>query len=253
MKKIRILFHKWHNWVGIVLSIPVLIVSISAILIAFADEFKTDEVKISASIVPGYYFESTKETILYELKDSKGILVSSDTFYVGTKAGLIIKTADKTELVKQLSGFEIRKIAKLNGNIYAAGKSGLWIKTFTGWNKLIDKDVHEITKDENGNLYAAIAKGGIITSKNNFKNYSNLLTEEILSDIKQSGGINQSDYFSKQEVSLKDLILHLHTGRAFFGKSYEWIWINLVGASITILVVTGGYLWLRKKIRKAKN
>ncbi|PKO58071.1 MAG: hypothetical protein CVU25_05815, partial [Betaproteobacteria bacterium HGW-Betaproteobacteria-19] len=52
-------------------------------------------------------------------------------------------------------------------------------------------------------------------------------------------------------ITLGKLVMDLHTGKAFFGKDWEWIWIDLVGLAMTLLSLTGVYMWWRGERRKA--
>jgi len=54
-------------------------------------------------------------------------------------------------------------------------------------------------------------------------------------------------------IDLKDLVLHIHTGRAFLGKQNEWIWINLVSLSVILLIFTGVYVWIKKRLKVKQN
>jgi hypothetical protein len=44
----------------------------------------------------------------------------------------------------------------------------------------------------------------------------------------------------------------LHTGKAFFGKESEWIWIDILGAILVFLGGTGLYLWWRSQTRRCE-
>ena len=51
--------------------------------------------------------------------------------------------------------------------------------------------------------------------------------------------------------TLEKLVMDLHTGKFFFGKTREWIWIDLVGGAMVLLGVTGIVIWRRSEKAKA--
>ncbi|MCX7876097.1 MAG: PepSY domain-containing protein [Melioribacteraceae bacterium] len=250
MKKIIILFHKWHNWVGIILSLPILIVSITALLIAFNDELGLRNIFINKKFFPGYLLEKNYNTNL-EFKEIKSLLVKNDTIFIGSKGGLLIKYDNKIEIVNEFSGIEIRKILEYDNKIYIATKNGLYVKEKSNWSKILNKEVHDIAFDADGNIYASLGKEGIIQSNNMFNDYNKKLMSEYNLSLAQIK-ISNSTY-KKNQISLKDLTIDLHTGKALFGKKLEWIWITIVSTSLFVLVFTGVYMWLRKKIFRIKK
>jgi uncharacterized iron-regulated membrane protein len=54
----------------------------------------------------------------------------------------------------------------------------------------------------------------------------------------------------EERVTLGKLMLDLHTGKAFFGKEAEWIWIDLLGGVWVFLGFTGIYLWWRTQTKR---
>ena len=46
-----------------------------------------------------------------------------------------------------------------------------------------------------------------------------------------------------RQVSLDNLVMDLHTGKALLGKKTEWVWIDAVGLVMSFLGLTGIYLW----------
>lgn len=52
--KLQFSSRKWHAWISFVLALPILIVSITAILISHAQGFGFRDVRVDASWLPGY-------------------------------------------------------------------------------------------------------------------------------------------------------------------------------------------------------
>ena len=53
-----------------------------------------------------------------------------------------------------------------------------------------------------------------------------------------------------ERISFGKLIMDLHTGKAFFGKDAEWIWIDVLGSVWIFLGFTGIYLWWRTQTKR---
>lgn len=253
MKNLRILFHKWHNWVGIFLAIPVCIASITAILLAFKDELGFDKIVLSTKYIPGYYIETGKNSIIEDAGNVKAIKLINDTLYIGTKSGLIKSANGKVWIENKLLGVEVRKIEKFNGSLLVAGNKGIWKKENIGWVQLYVGDIHDVGVGEDGRLYAALGKQGIIFTEDNFKTTSNKIDLFIKEKLNNPEFIFNKMIEKRSNVTMKELILDMHTGRAFLGKGGIWIWTSIVASSIILLVLTGTYLWVRKKLIRRKN
>jgi uncharacterized iron-regulated membrane protein len=47
-------------------------------------------------------------------------------------------------------------------------------------------------------------------------------------------------------------MMDIHTGKLFFGKTGEWIWIDLLGFAMVALGITGFVMWLRRRRQQAQ-
>lgn len=47
------------------------------------------------------------------------------------------------------------------------------------------------------------------------------------------------------------LVMDMHTGKAFFGKSGEWVWIDVLGFTLALLGLTGVWVWWQSRRRAA--
>ena len=54
-----------------------------------------------------------------------------------------------------------------------------------------------------------------------------------------------------KRYTLKNLIMDMHTGKAFLGKSAEWIWIDVLGIVLCLLSLTGVWVWWQGRRRAA--
>jgi hypothetical protein len=56
-----------------------------------------------------------------------------------------------------------------------------------------------------------------------------------------------------EPYTMQKLVMDLHTGKFFFGKRAEWIWIDLLGITLVMLCLTGGLMWWRSQKRKSQE
>jgi len=209
---------KWHLWVGFILALPFLIVSITAVLIAFEDSYKDkeSEPKVNVSWLPGYSQSAMQKE--YEMKrgEVKSSLLASDgTMYYGTKTGIITVKNNKAEYLPSFETADVFTIEEVNKTIYIGTKTGLYFSYDSG--KTWQKD----------------------------KTLAQAINTLLVSD---------KNMLAKTNIPLSKLILDMHTGKAFFGKAFQNIWIILIGFSIFFLTVTGIYMWYvryKKKIKRS--
>jgi hypothetical protein len=113
---------------------------------------------------------------------------------------------------------------------------------------VFDKDVHhiEIKNDsslavtDNKSLYQTIDYGK--TWEKDEAVYNLALTEQQLTNLNTT-----------KTIPLHKMVMDLHTGKAFFGKSFEGIWIFLVGLSVFLLTFTGVWMWIKREFRKFRK
>jgi len=224
-------FLKWHNWIGIILSLPILLVAITAIILGFEKELNLKNYKINKKYIPGYLFEKNID-VDYQ-NDIKSIAIFDNKIFLGTKNGLQIILNNDTSIVNETIGSEIRFIKKFDDTIFFGGKYGLWSLYNEKIYKRYDKEIFDCQIFNNKYIIAE-GKKGIIE-----RNFLPVIENKLINESKI--------------VDLKDLVLHIHTGRAFLGKQNEWIWINIVSLSVILLIFTGVYVWIKKRSKVKQN
>jgi len=244
---------KWHLWVGFILALPFLIVSITAVLIAFEDSYKDkeSEPKVNVSWLPGYSQSAMQKE--YEMKrgEVKSSLLASDgTMYYGTKTGIITVKNNKAEYLPSFETADVFTIEEVNKTIYIGTKTGLYKYKNGKSEKLFNKETHHLDIHSNG--YIAIC-----TNKEMYFSYDSGKTwqkDKTLAQAINTLLVSDKNMLAKTNIPLSKLILDMHTGKAFFGKAFQNIWIILIGFSIFFLTVTGIYMWYvryKKKIKRS--
>lgn len=239
----------WHMWAGIAFAIPVVLVSLTAILIAHKKGLGTKKVLIQAGWMPGYQMD--QKNLAHYLDDIKAYSKKGDFQYYGTKVGVLELSDGGLRVLPGTEGKEVRDMAWADDRLLVATKYGIIASTSTSGKELIKGDFHGITQE--GNLWiASQGKYGILTSSdggsswNQADKLSQTLPKEALNGI--SSQLDQSGQM--EAVALEKLILDIHTGEAFFGEGAMWVWIDLIGLSLLLMTITGIWMWYKRKYGK---
>jgi len=213
---------KWHNWVGIAVSIPTIIVGVTAVLISVQDTFKDKdfEPQINVSWLPAYSSVMMENEVEKKSKEIRASFTTEDNIqFLGTAYGLFSVQDDSLISYPKLYGAEVNCFASTDSALLIGSKKGLFELKNASLNLLYKRKVHSI-------------------------NVINDSTYTV-SDNKTLQGSNT--------IPLHKFVMDMHTGKAFFGKTFEAIWIFLVGLGFSLLGFTGIYMWYDKKRKKAKR
>lgn len=244
-------FFNWHKWAGLLFSIPVVLVALTAILIAHKDGLGTKNMLVNAGWLPGY--QAKQKNIGHLLDDVKAYHVAGEKHYYGTKLGVVAQHNNVLTIVKGTEGSEVRDIAAIGDTLFFASKHGIfsYFEVNNRAMKLINGDFHGLVFNEQ-KLTALAGKQGLYESTDYGKTWSeNMQLSVLLPDVavaRLSERIGNEGYIEK--LNWEKLILDIHTGEAFFGSGSMWIWIDLVALSLLVLTCTGIWMWYKRKFRK---
>lgn len=238
-------------WAGILFSIPVVLVALTAILIAHKDGLGTKNLLVNAGWLPGYKVK--QENIGHLLNDVKAYHAFDEKRYFGTKLGVIVKHNDGLSIVKGTEGAEVRDIAVIGDTLYFATKHGIF--SYSDENnraqKIMSGDFHGLAFNER-KLTALAGKQGLFESTDYGKTWSEstslsaLLPATAITQLSERVG--NEGFIEK--LNWEKLILDIHTGEAFFGNGTMWLWIDLVSLSLLLMTITGIWMWYKRKFRK---
>lgn len=242
----------WHTWSGLILALPIFIVGITAVFIGHEKSLGTKEVMVNVSWLPAYSADGKAYHYTDELKDVKAFYQdTSGKQYLGTKAGLMIFEGGTITPVEALLGKEIRSIAEKNGIMYVASKYGLWIKKIgSEWAQAHKGDAHGVFPRNETELTLSLGKYGTVHSSDGGITWNK--AKELESALAQVGPEQFAVKEATSAIPLKDLIMDMHTGKAFMGKDGMWIWIDVVGLGIAGLTGTGIVMWYLRRKKKAQ-
>jgi hypothetical protein len=230
----------WHNWISVILVLPILIVAITAIFIAHHKSLKLESIDVTSAVswLPGYQINSKKPMAL-EIRTS--MIDKQGREWIGAQNGLFQLSENVLQPVKELAGIQIRDLVETPWGLVAATKMGVWLNNSDGWKLTYQGDTWSANL-QGAELAVSVKDKGLIKSIDglHWQEHKNLKVA-MQSMPKQT---------MQERVSLEKLNMDLHTGKALFGKSGEWIWIDVIGFVLTFLSATGIYLWWRGEQRK---
>jgi hypothetical protein len=237
----------WHTWIGAVLSIPILIVGITAVYLVHKDFFKGEKEKHEKHEQNEKY-----STTKVDMKDIKAVAVDENNItWFGTKKGLYKIKNGKPEAVKALMDIDVRQLFNYEKNLFVVTKEGLYVKAQDKFEKIIEGEFTALSTTPD-NLLLLTGKYGILSSRDGGKTFTeDAGFTQLASNLPGVVKMKEKEYKMKDGEKEKEgrdfgkLMKDLHTGK-FLGKDYMWIWGDVVGIACVLLVVTGLYMWYKK-------
>lgn len=229
----------WHKWLGIVLLLPLLIVAVTAILLAHDRSLGLRSMTVAADWLPGYGEAGSGVEI-------RAAQRHGDTDYVATRLGLFTLRDGQVEAVAALHGVELRDLAASGDRLYAAARNGVWAGSGQGeWRLLLKAEAWSVNVRTDGSLAAATRERGLLVSEDGGVTWR--------SEAGMARAIAEQSGIDPGAVSLGRLILDLHTGKALLGKQYEWLWIDITGAAMVFLTISGFVMWWRARRQRQRQ
>ncbi len=232
----------WHNWVGVILSLPILVVSVTAVFIAHNHALELREVDVTRFVwwLPAYG-EAQTQAMKTEIRAS--LSTADGQRWLGSKDGLYQVTDGRARQVDALGGTEVRDIVAAPFGLVVATSKGLWLKDAKGWTKVRKGDAWSVNLNPDGQVAAGLKGEGVLTSRNGRDWILDTTAGAALAAVPR-------ETLVPKPITLHNLVMDLHTGKAFFGKEWEWIWIDLVGLVMAFLGGSGVWMWWRGEQRK---
>ncbi len=232
----KINWRTWHAWLSVILSLPLFIVGATALFLAHGKTLGLNKIGIDALWLPGYAMTASKQepVIIKALHAEEGV------YYVGTRTGLFMLNAGRSEAVEALRGTDVRSIASATGKLVAGAKTGVWLKDGNEWRNIYSTEVFAAGIMPDGAIFASPVSGGLAVSRDGGSTWSN--DAAIAALMPAAHG---------ETLTMNKLIMDLHTGKAIMGRHWEWLWIDILGAIIIFLTLSGVYLWWQGQRRKA--
>jgi len=230
--KLKFNSRKWHAWISFAISIPILLVAISAILIAHGQALGFRDIKVDPSWLPGYSDTPVRS-------EARALLHTDDGLWIGTQNGLFVKSAAGINAIDAFANQEIRALLVAQQRIFVLSAQGLFAQQGDEWEKISRGPVQSAFVDS-GMLHTLTRDKGLQVFVDNQWQAPADATA-ALADLPASS--------APMQLPLARVIRDLHTGEALLGHDAEWIWNDIVGGTMTFLALTGVYLWWKGQRR----
>lgn len=217
----------WHTWASLVLGIPLLLVGLTAVFIAHDKSLGTKEVTLPI------------KSMGYEPVEIRSSLQVGAEQWIGTKQGVFRLDGERVVALDGTPKDEIRDMAAAGSAVLMAGKKALWRVENGQAERVYKADCWQVTANSQG-YTAACKEVGLLASADG-KTWAERKVDfppELLAA-------------TPREMTLAKVIMDMHTGKLFFGKEYEWIWIDLLGLACVGLGITGLVMWMRSRRQRA--
>ncbi len=240
--KLNLKARDWHNWVAVILLVPMLIVGLSTLFLSHKKSLGLELVDMTRYVgwLPGYHAGQPHA----RTPDVRSSLSGADgSLWIGTQHGLFRFDAGRAEAVDALAGVPVRGMAAAPWGMVVATKQGVWIGNGAGWGRSLEGDAWDASLLGDGRVAVALKERGLLASRDGRQWDAIPGLSAALAGI-PIGAAQQ------ERITLGKLMIDLHTGKAFFGKQHEWIWTDLLGATWVFLAFTGLWLWWRGQVRR---
>jgi len=231
----------WHSWWSVALALPIVIVSLTAIFIAHEDSLGLKAIPLPASMRM-----AADDASATKLPEVRALHRHADgRTYVATKYGLLTQDGAKLTPVDEFAGIEVRGLATAGATLFAATKNGVWALRQAGWERVLTGEAWAVNALPDRTVSVGMKKTGLVVSADDGRTWrADQIIDTALADYAVSG--------PPPRMTLHKLIMDMHTGKAFFGKEYEWLWIDLVGGTMLFLSFSGLVMWWRARRQRLR-
>lgn len=239
--KTEINWRGWHTWWSVALALPISIVSLTAIFIAHEDALGLKSAPLPAALRPAVQ-ERTAAVPEIRAAHRHG----DGTLYIAMKNGLFAQTGTTLTPVPALAGIEVRGLASTMDGLYAATKSGVWRLAGENWERVLRGEAWSVNAASDRRIVAAMKQGGVVASNDGGATWqaeralNQALTEAVAAET------------HSPRFTLHKLVMDMHTGKAFLGKTYEWLWIDIVAGAMLFLSFSGLVMWWRARRQRRR-
>ncbi|MDO8310874.1 MAG: hypothetical protein Q7T25_02930 [Sideroxyarcus sp.] len=221
----------WHTWGSVALGVPLLLVGLTTFFIAHEKRLGTKEI-----VIP------TSATVNDPVEIRASVRVGNEQ-WIGTKHGVFQLEGDRAAPIEGAPKDEIRDMLVVGNVALFAGKKALWRMELGKDGKatqVLKADCWQVAA--NGDGYAAACKDeGLLVSADGKAWQARAIEFPV----------QTAAMAAQAGTPLSKIIMDMHTGKLFFGKQYEWIWIDLLGMACVGLGLTGLVMWMRGRRQRA--
>lgn len=234
------LLRKWHILIGTILAAPIVIIAITAVLMAHNQNLDLRNIPMDLTWLPGYQ-NNAQEIPKLEVRST--LTTQDQRYFIGTRFGLWELKNNQLEEIAEVPEVEIRSIKETSTGLILASRKGVWMSRDNHWKKVFKGDSWEVEVFPDQTLRIATKNKGFLESKDGGKHWTPLKSLNNLPYVLPHGA-------PQEEMNLGRLVLDLHTGRAFWGKQWGWAWIDLAALLLAFITLSGVMMKVRAKGKK---
>lgn len=232
----------WHSRLAIVLALPIFIIAITSVLMTHGQTLGFREATVNAGWLPGY----GDAPVADPAQRVRTMMVTNAGMWIGTQQGLLLKTDSgvnsSVKVIEKFAGHEIRNLINAAGVPYVLTQQGLWAEKGGEWKRINQGPVFNAFAAE-GALYMMSPRDGVRVSHDGGDTWAK--ADALAQALAAAPMPTPSG-----EMTVAQLVHDLHTGVAFLGRSGEWLWVDVTGISLGLIVLTGIYMWWGAQKRK---
>jgi hypothetical protein len=232
-----------HLWVAVILAIPMTLIAVSGVLIAMRS--------VSTVQVPMSWLGA--EAVPDHLPISAYLEMPNGVAWIGNAQGLNRIQGGQTQGVAAFAGQEIVALALLPDHPMpvVATKMAVWTEQGGVWQAGLRGRVRQLTTLSDGQVLAIAGGRGEMA-------FGRAMATRDGAEWKVYGRAMKANKtlpaLENPTVSLHQWMRELHSGAYFFGKGPgEMVWSNVFGWVLTLLALTGLWMWWQVERRKARE
>jgi hypothetical protein len=231
----------WHRWVSVSLSLPILVVALTAILMAHRKSLGAEEISVAAQWLPGYRSMTAKNR---GFEARAALTARNGATYFGNLNGLYRLADGKLVAVDQIGTTQVCGLAEAPWGLVVAARNGIWLERDGQWKKVHKGEAWSVTARADGSMIVAVKDQGLLESRDG---------KRWEADAQLAATLAALPAGAAEPITLSRLVMDIHTGKALLGKDAEWIWIDLVALALSLLSLTGLWMWWRGQRRKPQT
>ncbi len=232
-----------HLWISIILAIPMTMMAVSGMLIAMRS--------VTRVTVPMSWLGA--ETIPERLPINAFAQAPDGANWIGNSQGLYVVTPSGATPVAQFAGQEIVAMAFPAGAAQplVATRMAIWADRDGTWTPTRRGRVRQLTTLPDGRVLAISGGRGEMADGKPFITPNGVDWMPYMPAMKANA---QLPPLENPRVGLHQVMREMHSGAFFFGKGPgEMIWSNIMGWVLTLLSLTGLWMWIKAERVKARK
>ncbi|MCE3235871.1 MAG: putative rane protein [Vampirovibrio sp.] len=236
---IPIAIRNWHIKVGLIVAIPIVLAGMTAVLMAHNKDLGLRNISAAnMAWLPGYRDAKESTSTAADLEIRTTLTTKDGRYLLGTRYGLYELRENRLFRIEALPAKEIRAIVESPNGLLCAGRGGVWQNNGKGWRRIFKGDAYTVENRSPQLIRIATREKGLQDSTDDGKHWTPVAALNRLP-------VNLPSNLQQEELTMGRLALDLHTGRAFLGREWAWLWIDLAGLSLVLLAFSGVFLWSR--------